>query len=87
MKKVKPETLEKLFSAVGDVLDEIKDAVPNKNERFRDESYTSLLVMNYDAFRTLRWHEQKKQEGKEITGYWQPGKTGRGGRHGRKVGK
>ena len=56
LKKVKPETLEKLFSAVGDVLDEIKDAVPNKNERFRDESYTSLLVMNYDAFQTLRGH-------------------------------
>ena len=68
LKKVKPETLEKLLSAVGDVLNEIKDAVPNKNERFRDESYTSLLVMNYDALRTLRWHEQKKQEGKEIAG-------------------
>ena len=66
LKKVKPETLEKLFSAVGDVLDEIKDAVPNKNERFRDESYTSLLVMNYDAFQTLRWHEQKKQEDKDT---------------------
>lgn len=28
LKKVKPETLEKLLSAFGDVLDEIKDAVP-----------------------------------------------------------
>lgn len=44
----------------------IKDAVPNKNERFRDESYTSLLVMNYDTFQTLRWHEQKKQEDKDT---------------------
>lgn len=68
MKKVKPETLEKLLSAFGDVLDEIKDAVPNKDERLRDELYTSLLVMNYDAFRTLRWHELKKKEGKEIAG-------------------
>jgi len=68
LKKVKPETLEKLLSAFGDVLDEIKDAVPNKNERLRDELYTSLLVMNYDAFQTLRWHELKKKEGKEIAG-------------------
>lgn len=68
LKKVKPETLEKLLSAFGDVLDEIKDAVPNKNERLQDELYTSLLLMNYDAFQTLRWHEQKKQEGKEIAG-------------------
>lgn len=66
LKKVKPETLEKLLSAVGDVLNEIKDAVPNKNERFRDESYTSLLVMNYDAFQTLRWREQKKQVDKDT---------------------
>ena len=66
LKKVKPETLEKLLSAFGDVLDEIKDAVPNKNERLRDELYTSLLVMNYDTFQTLRWHEQKKQEDKDT---------------------
>ena len=66
MKKVKPETLEKLISAFGDVLDEIKDAVPNKNERLRDELYTTLLVMNYDAFQTLRWHEQKKQVDKDT---------------------
>lgn len=66
LKKVKPETLEKLLSAFGDVLDEIKDAVPNKNERLRDELYTSLLVMNYDAFQTLRWHEQKKQVDKDT---------------------
>ncbi|WP_302536093.1 hypothetical protein [Phocaeicola coprophilus] len=66
LKRVRPETLEKLLSAVSDVLSEIKDAVPNKIERLRDESYSSLLVMNYDAFQTLRWHEQKKQEDKDT---------------------
>ena len=70
LKKVKPETLEKLLSAFGDVLDEIKDAVPNKNERLRDELYTSLLVMNYDAFQTLRWQaeETRGQRDCRITG-------------------
>lgn len=66
LKRVRPETLEKLLSAVSDVLSEIKDAVPNKIERLRDESYSSLLVMNYDAFQILRWHEQKKQEDKDT---------------------
>lgn len=64
LKKVKPETLEKLLSAFGDVLDEIKDAVPNKNERLRDELYTSLLVMT----KVARAEETRGQRDCRITG-------------------
>lgn len=68
LRKVKPETLESLLSAICNVIDEIKEAVPNKEGRFRDESYTACLMMNYDVIQALKWHELKKQEGKEIAG-------------------
>lgn len=68
MRKVKPETLECFLSTICNVIDEIREAVPNKEDQFRDESYTACLMMNYNVIQALRWHELKKQEGKEIAG-------------------
>lgn len=68
LRKVKPETLESFLSTICNVIDEIREAVPNKEEQFRDESYTACLMMNYNVIQALKWHELKKQEGKEIAG-------------------
>ncbi len=68
LRKVKPETLEGLLSAINNVIDEIREAVPSKEEQLRDEAYTTCLMMNYDIIQALRWHELKKQEGKKIAG-------------------
>ena len=45
LRKVKPETLESFLSTICNVIDEIREAVPNKEEQFRDESYTACLMM------------------------------------------
>lgn len=68
LRKVKPETLESLLNAACNVINEIREAVPSKEEQFRDESYTACLMMNYNVIQALRWHECKKQESKEIAG-------------------
>lgn len=52
--KVKPETLEALMNVTSDVVNEIKEAVPDRNERLRDEHYVFCLTLNLDIVQILR---------------------------------
>ena len=52
--KVRPETLEALMSVTSDVVNEIKEAVPDSDERLRDEHYVFCLTLNLDIVQILR---------------------------------
>lgn len=52
--KVKPETLEALMNATSDAVNEIKEAVPDRDERLRDEHYVFCLTLNLDIVQILR---------------------------------
>lgn len=52
--KIKPETLEELLRITGDVVNEIKEAVPARDERLRDEHYVFCLTLNLDIVQILR---------------------------------
>ena len=52
--KIKPETLEELLRITGDVVNEIKEAVPDRDERLRDEHYVFCLTLNLDIVQILR---------------------------------
>lgn len=52
--KVKPETLEALMSVTSDAINEIKEAVPDRDERLRDEHYALCLTLNLDIIQVLR---------------------------------
>lgn len=52
--KVRPETLEALMSVTSDVVNEIKEAVPDRDERLRDEHYVFCLTLNLDIVQILR---------------------------------
>ena len=41
--KVRPETLEALMSVTSDVVNEIKEAVPDRDDRLRDEHYVENI--------------------------------------------
>ena len=52
--KIKPETLDELLRITGDVVSEIKEAVPDRDERLRDEHYALCLTLNLDIVQILR---------------------------------
>ena len=52
--KVKPETLEALMNATSDAVNEIKEAVPDRDERLHDEHYALCLTLNLDIIQVLR---------------------------------
>lgn len=60
--KVKPETLEALMNATSDAVNEIKEAVPDRDERLRDEHYVFCLTLNLDIVQVLRRNVLDEEE-------------------------
>ena len=63
--KVKPEVLDVLLDALTDVMNEIKEIEPDKDERRKDEDYVACLGMSLTVFGALR-RQVLEKEGKEI---------------------
>lgn len=54
LRKVKIESLEALLDATTTVINEIKEAVPDRGERLQDEHYVFCLTLNLDIIQVLR---------------------------------
>lgn len=65
--KVKPESLDALLDALTDVMNEVKEIEPDKDERRKDEDYAACLGMSLTVFGALR-RQVLENQGKEIAG-------------------
>lgn len=65
--KVKPESLDALLDALTDVMNEVKEIEPDKEERRKDEDYAACLGMSLTVFGALR-RQVLEKKGKEIAG-------------------
>ncbi len=62
LRKVKIESLEALLDATTTVINEIKEAVPDRGERLQDEHYAFCLSLNLDIVQVLRQNMLNEQE-------------------------
>lgn len=65
--KVKPESLDVLLDALTDVMNEVKEIEPDKDERRKDEDYAACLSMSLTVFGALR-RQVLEKKGKEVAG-------------------
>lgn len=66
--KVKPEALDTLMDALCEVLEQMKEAEPNKVDRYRDDSYVGCLTLSNKVLLALKKQILKGYTGEKVEG-------------------
>ena len=59
--QVDDDNLDRLLDAVGEVICDMNDAEPNKEVRYKDETYISILKLNSMIFEIIKKKYLEKQ--------------------------
>ncbi len=65
--KVKPESLDALLGALTEVMNEVKEIEPDKDERRKDEDYAACIGMSLTVFGALR-RQVLEMQGEQVVG-------------------
>ena len=65
--KMKPESLDALLSALTEVMNEVKEIEPDKDERRKDEDYAACIGMSLTVFGALR-RQVLEMQGEQVVG-------------------
>ena len=67
LNKVKPESLDALLGALTEVMNEVKEIEPDKDERRKDEDYAACIGMSLTVFGALR-RQVLEMQGEQVVG-------------------
>lgn len=65
--KMKPESLDALLGALTEVMNEVKEIEPDKDERRKDEDYAACIGMSLTVFGALR-RQVLEMQGEQVVG-------------------